>query len=307
MAAFAAMLVLAGLLAAAAFLAGCGPSQAADSRPLVVTTIPVIYSLTVNVAGDAVRVQNLLPPGASPHQVSFTPQDAKLITEADLLIQNGGGLERWLDGLVRSAGTDELQMVVASAGVEFLRANEPVPVPGSVAEHDAEDVDPHVWLDARNAQQMVANIRDGLKRLQPERAEDFDRRATAYLDRLASLHAEIQARTATFAHQDFVAFHGAFQYYARAYGLRQVAVLEEFPGKEPSARYLAGIVDLVRETGVQAVFAEPQFSSRPAEALAREAGVGLYTVDPEGAALTATGYEDLMRSNTEVFAQALGA
>jgi len=71
-------------------------------------------------------------------------------------------------------------------------------------------------------------------------------------------------------------------------------------------RTLAGIVDLVKKLGVTAVFSEPQFSPRPAEALARETGVHVYQVDPEGRTLSAGMYEDLMRANTAVFAQALG-
>ena len=120
------------------------------------------------------------------------------------------------------------------------------------------------------------------------------------------LDTEIAAQTKDLPRKDFVSFHSAFQYYARAYGLQQVAVLEEFPGKEPSPQYLAGIVDLIKKLGVTAVFAEPQFSSRPAEALAKEVGVQVRTVDPEGAALTPAGYEQLMRANTAAFVQALG-
>ena len=82
----------------------------------------------------------------------------------------------------------------------------------------------------------------------------------------------MRATLAPLTNRRFVSFHSAFPDYARAYGLEQVAVIEEFPGKEPSPQYLAGLVRLVKKLGVSAVFSEPQFSARPAEALAREAG-----------------------------------
>ena len=189
------------LVAATVGLAGCGdqtdgatagdPQEpGAAPRLLVVTSTPVLYSLTANVAGDAVQVENLLSPGASPHQTSFTPDQARLIADADVLILNGAGLEAWADDLVASSGNDYLEVVVASEGLEFLRPDEPVPVAGGGEGDDheePEDVDPHVWLDVRNAQRMVDTIADGLSAVDPAEAEGFRQRAAAYRDRLQAL------------------------------------------------------------------------------------------------------------------------
>lgn len=303
LAGFVAMIV-GGLLAS---LAGCGGGGAtADNRPLVVTTVPIVYSLTANVAGDAVRLENILPAGASPHQVSFTPDQAKLVGDAKLLIENGAGLELWVDDLIKNSGNSGLTVAVASKGVTYLEASKPIPVAGSSAGGEVTNVDPHVWLDAKNAIVMVRNIQAALATLDPPHAADYQQRADAYIATLTTLDTQIAAQTKDLPHKDFVSFHSAFQYYARAYGLRQVAVIEQFPGKEPSPQYLAGIVDLVKQSGVTAVFSEPQFSPRPAEALAKEVGVQVYAVDPEGSSLTPGGYEKLMRDNTGTFVKALG-
>lgn len=301
-------LLLSALLLAG--LTGCGDAggPAGDGRPLVLTSVPIIYSLAANVAGDTIRLENLLPPGASPHQVSFTPGQARLLAEADLLIVNGAGLEPWVDELVDASGNTDLRIVTASQGLEFLRPDEAVPLPssGSADGETPENVDPHVWLDPANARRMVDTIAEALAEDDPADAAGYRERAAAYGARLEALDEEIRAALGAVATRRFVSFHSAFQYYARAYGLEQAAVIEEFPGKEPSPQYLAGLVRLVRELGVTAVFSEPQFSPRPAEALAAEAGVAVYEVDPEGAALAASLYEDLMRANTAVFVEALG-
>lgn len=298
------------LLAPVAIGCGSGAGGAAgDARPLVVTSVPIIYSLTANAAGDAVRLENLLPPGSSPHQVSFTPGQARLIADADMLIVNGAGLEPWVDDVVAASGNKTLRVVVASKGLEFLVPGEPVPIPGSKSDQAEEptNVDPHVWLDPANARRMVDTIADALAQADPADADAFRQRAAAYNARLEALDAEIRTALAGVATRRFISFHSAFQYYARAYGLEQTAVIEEFPGKEPSPQYLAGLVGLVKDLGVTAVFSEPQFSPRPAEALAREAGVTVYEVDPEGAVLSASLYEDLMRANTATFVKALGS
>ncbi|HZK48800.1 MAG TPA: metal ABC transporter substrate-binding protein [Thermoleophilia bacterium] len=297
-----------GGAAGAAGSGGGGGGGEGAARLLVVTSVPVIYSLTANVAGDAVRLENLLPPGSSPHQVTFTPSQARLISDADVLIINGANLEPWVDDLVASAGNSDLQVVVASDGVEFLRPDEALPLPssGSGEQTSPGDVDPHVWLDVSNARLMVGNIAEALCRVDPAGAADYRRRAATYTATLDALDSEVRAALAPLSNRRFVSFHSAFQYYARAYGLEQVAVIEEFPGKEPSPQYLAGLVRLIGELKVPAVFSEPQFSARPAEALARETGVSIYEVDPEGAAISPTMYEDLIRKDTEVFVTALG-
>jgi zinc transport system substrate-binding protein len=302
--------LLALLTLAVVLTTGCGnPAATTDTgKPLVVTSTPPLFSFVANVAGDAVRLENLLPPGASPHQTSFTPAQAKLLAQADLLVINGAGLEHWVGDLIKSTGRQDLKVVEASRGLEFLRPDRPIPIPGSTTDTgEPTNVDPHVWLDAHNAVLMVENVRAALTAIDPAHATDFQARAAAYTARLNALDEEVRRATTSFSHKDFVSFHSAFQYYARAYGLSQVAVIEEFPGKEPSPAYLAGIVDLVKKLAVTAVFSEPQFSPRPAEALARETGVHVYQVDPEGHSLSAGMYEDLMRANTAVFAKALGS
>lgn len=290
---------------------GGGTSDGAgggDNRLLVVASVPVIYSLAANVAGDAVRLENLLTPGSSPHQVSFKPAQARLMSEADLLIINGANLEPWVDDLAASSGNPDLRVVVASDGVQFLRPDEPVPVtPSGTGTNTApEAVDPHVWLDVANARIMVGNIAEGLSAADPAGAAGYRERAATYDARLAALDSEVRASLSALSTRRFVSFHSAFQYYARAYGLEQVAVIEEFPGKEPSPQYLAGLVQLVKQLGVSAIFSEPQFSARPAEALARETGARVYAIDPEGATVSATMYEDLIRADTAVFVAALG-
>ena len=301
---------LAGLVMLAAACGGQGSPAEGDGRLLVVSTVPVIYSLAANVAGEDARLENLLPPGSSPHQVNFTPAQAKLVADADVVVKNGAGLDFWADDLIEAAGTGDLVVVEASQGLELLKPDEPalaqdVPAQQDDAGHAGENVDPHVWLDARNAQRMAANIAEALIEADPGHADAYRTRVAAYQTRLEALHRDILNRTSKLQNRRFVAFHSAFQYYARAYGLEQVGVIARFPGQEPSPQYLGDLVDLVKSLGVRAIFTEPQFSPRPAEVLSQEAGVETYEVDPEGAELSASGYEDLMRKNTDVFVRAL--
>jgi zinc transport system substrate-binding protein len=99
---------------------------------------------------------------------------------------------------------------------------------------------------------------------------------------LEQLHAEIIQRTETLPNRRFIALHSAWTYFARRYNLVQAAVVEPFPGREPSPRYLAGLAQLMRREQVQAVVIEPQLSTNAAQALARETGARVGLMDPYG-------------------------
>src|SRR6266508_2625782 len=93
-----------GMVAGAALvLLMAGLAEAAALR--VVTTIPPIYCLTANVAGNLATVDNLLPPGAAAHDFQFTFAERRKLERADLVIANGLGLESWLDKVIEKSGS----------------------------------------------------------------------------------------------------------------------------------------------------------------------------------------------------------
>ncbi|HWR88834.1 MAG TPA: metal ABC transporter substrate-binding protein, partial [Dissulfurispiraceae bacterium] len=81
---------------------------------------------------------------------------------------------------------------------------------------------------------------------------------------------------------EYVTFHPAWNYFSQRYGLRVIGVIEESPGKEPTARHIARIVKDLKRLGARVVFAEPQFNPAVAEAIAREAGARVLFLDPVG-------------------------
>lgn len=103
----------------------------------------------------------------------------------------------------------------------------------------------------------------------------------------------------------FIPYHDAWPYFVRRYGLDQVAVLEPAPGREPSPSYLAGVLGTIADTGATALFVDVQLPARPAELVAAEAGVPLYTLDPEGGGFGELSYQALMRRNAEIIVAGL--
>jgi zinc transport system substrate-binding protein len=274
-------------------LAGIGAEGAGSAdRILVAASIAPLADFVRQVGGSRVEVNTLVPPGASPHTYELKPSQVKQVSRARLLVLNGAGLEYWAEKLVRAAGNPALEIVDTSRGVPLLDAG-------------ARGANPHIWLDVRQAMSQVKHIGEALVRADPGHAREYRANAARYLAALEGLDREIEAEVNTWERRQFIAFHPAWVYFGRRYGLEQVAVIERSPGHEPSPKELAQIVETARRIGARAIFAEPQLSPKAAEAIARESGARVLFLDPLGSSLPDQTYFGMMRHNVAQMAAAL--
>jgi zinc/manganese transport system substrate-binding protein/manganese/iron transport system substrate-binding protein len=322
--------VLAPVLASTV-LTGCGTADdltAADGKLHVVATTTQVADFARQVAGDRADVTGILRPGFDPHDYEPSPADLVRLGRADLVVENGIGVEGWLAGAVGSSGFDG-PVVVATTGVALRDADgATAEVVGTAqdeahdAAHDgahdgAHDLDPHVWQDPRNAERMVATIRDAFVAADPADAVAYRANADRYLGRLAALDREVAREIATIppANRRVVTDHDAFGYYFARYGLTFVgSVIPSFDtSAELSGRALADLVARIRAERVPAVFAESSLPPRTAETVAAEAGIrvvagegSLYgdTLGPAGS--PGATYVGMVEHNTATLVTALG-
>lgn len=294
--------------------------QNGDQTISVVTTIYPFADFVRQVGGEKVKVVYLLTGGASPHTYEPTVEQARLVNEAQLFIYCGAGLDDWAVGLAEAAGPD-LILLDLSTKVQLLDSalyNRP-----GESEHHEEDehledaddhehehgpADPHYWLDPLIVRDsIVPAIHEELLRLNPADEEYFNDNLEQYRNELTLLHKEIASAALAFRRSNFVAFHSAWQYFAQRYSLREVAVIADFPGQEPSAGWLVELVGLIHREDVAAIFAEPQFSAALAESIARDSGVPVVIVDPLGGddLPGRESYLKMMRFNLDLFRSAM--
>lgn len=284
---------------AALALAACVPPEPQRDPPLAVVSIFPVGDLLERVAGDAVHVEVLLPPRASPATWEATPGQIRMLARASAYVTVGAGLDRWLDGFGRRPG---LRVVRLTDGLALRAAHD------HVAGADAAG-DPHVWLSPRRVRdEVVPRLAELAAALAPASEDAVRRRARLLADSLTALDEELRALLEPLPRRAFVATHEAWAYFAEAYGLEPLGSLYERPGHEPSARGLAGLVAAARAAGVATVLAEPQLAPSAARALAAELGGSVRIVDPMGGAGVEgrDGYAALLRFNGRAFAAALG-
>lgn len=294
---------LAVFLAAMALapIAGCGEGRGGAGRLMVAADIVPLADFCSQVGGGLVEVETLVPPGATPHTYELSTAQMRFLEEADVLVMAGLGLTPWAEEVFTKAGNPGVAVVAGEA----VPRVELVEVDGS----GGGVYDPHVWLDPNLAVYIVEAIRDGLSEADPENAAVFRDNAERYIEQLMELDGRITAEVSFFSTRKFVAFHSTWTYFARRYGLEQVGVIEELPGKEPSAGEIADLVELTHERGVRVVFAEPQFSARVAETIAEESdgGVTVKLLDPLGDPSDASTntYMEMMARNVEIMGEAM--
>lgn len=277
-----------------------------NSSPKIVTTFLPVHLFTKAVVGDTGEVDILISPGAEVHDYQATPNDAKLLADADILVENGLGIEEFLSGLIANAGNSNLQQIDASEGIEVIEGehDEHDEHEGEEHGHHHEEGDPHVWLDPVLAQQQVATIRDELIAIDPNNADSYRSNAEAYIQQLQQLDNEFQEKLAPVQGCNFITFHDAFAYLAQRYGLKQEAIVE-IPEDSITPKDIQRVQQAAKEYQVKALLTEPGIKDKRIQQISSDLNLSLEAIDPlESGETDPQYYFEVMRGNLEALSRA---
>ncbi len=252
--------------------AGCltqGPGEQENGSIRVAVTLLPQAEMARSVGGEQVCVTVVVPPGSDPHTYEPSASQLVALSQARIYFRLGPGLLPLEDGVVDrlQAMNPGILVVDTSAGIERLSGGE-----------GGQGYDPHVWLSPVNARIMVENIGKGYIRADPGGEAGYTARRDAYVREINRTDESIRAALSGKAGEKFLVVHPAWGYFARDYGLEQVAIEPE--GKEPSSREIARIIAMAREEGIRVVFTEPQFPAREGMVIAREINGTVTVIDP---------------------------
>ncbi len=291
-------------------LALAAPRPAARPIRALCTTYPIyLFTRAVCQGSPGVAAELMLPSSLGcPHDYVMTPVDMRRLSEADLLVENGLGMEDFLEAPLRKA-RPRLGVVDSSAGISGLIRMSPEPGAAGGDHHHAGDFNPHLFASPRQAARIVGVLAENFARLDPARAALYRKNAALFAARMNRLADEFKAAAAAFPNKRIVTQHAVFDYLARDSGLSIVAVVEEEPGQAPSAAGMLSIVREIREKKAAAVFTEPQYPAGVGKTVAREAGIPVAVLDPAAngpANAEPSYYEAAMRENLETLKKVLG-
>lgn len=151
------------------------------------------------------------------------------------------------------------------------------PAPQAHGHSHAHGIDPHIWTSPRALQHMAANAYEAIHALWPDSVKYTENHARLQ-EQLAALDARTAGKIAASGVRYFIIYHPALTYYARDYGLQQVAIEDD--GKEPSARALARLIEQARRDSVRTIFYQSQFPASAVEVIARDIEAQSVAIDP---------------------------
>lgn len=300
-------------LTAALLLLGLAPPAAAEV-PAVLVSIKPLHSLVAAVMEGVGEPGLIVSGSASPHGYAMKPSDARAAEKARLVVWVGPALESWLerplarrkDGLAMLSLPGLIRLDTREGGAWEADHHEH----GGHHDHGkADETDPHVWLDPRNAVLLVGAVAERLAALDPANAPRYAANAEATRRRLEEMDKEIAATLAPVARRPYVVFHDAHQYFEARYTLSPAGAITVDPERSPGPKRMAQLRDRLKATGASCVFGEPGAPSATASRLAEAAGVRLGQLDPEGLLVAAgkDSYVQQMKGLAAALAECLAA
>ena len=261
----------------------------------VIASFSILGDMVKNIGGDRVDVATLVGPDGDVHAYEPTPAAAKAVSEADLVVVNGLGLEGWVDRLIKASGYVGT-VAVASTGVK------PRKMQGD-EKGGRSMIDPHAWQDLDNGILYVKNIAQALASVDPAGAETYASLARTYTAKLVELNTWVKSEFSTIPDKKrrMLTTHDAFGYLSAAYGIDILSPMGLSTESEPSAGEVMKLIRQIKKENITAVFVENISDPRMIQQIARESkvmvGGELYSdalSKPDGPAPT---YVDMFKNN----------
>ena len=280
-----------------------------EQKPIVGVTTFALYDIVQHIAGDKVKLVNILPFGVDPHSFEPTPKLMAKIEKSALVFYSGAGLEPWIHGF-----SFKQKAVDISKYVKLRKLSEH----DEEDEHDAHEeehhhhngLDPHYWLDFDNMKKAAKVITQELIVLQPENKEYFIKNRDAYLHMLDKLNNDYKKVLSECKQKDVLVTHNALGYLADRYGFHVESLSGLSPEAQPSAQAIRRTFQEIHSKGIQTIFYENFVNDKVTKTIAKDANISVDVFQPLGnitadEAKAGMSYEDIMRKNLQKLSKAL--
>ncbi|CAN5279966.1 zinc ABC transporter substrate-binding protein [soil metagenome] len=170
----AALLVVSALL-----LSGCSAGQQVDDGLIgVVASTNVYGDIAETIGGDLVTVTSLISdPSQDPHSFEGDARDQLALSNADLVIENGGGYDDFLGTLLSGAGNDDVRVIDAV----------------DLSGYPEDGLNEHVWFDLPTMRSLAQALAAGYTELAPDSGNVFAAHLAEFEAGLVDLEAKEKA------------------------------------------------------------------------------------------------------------------
>ncbi|MBX7490851.1 metal ABC transporter solute-binding protein, Zn/Mn family [Helicobacter turcicus] len=248
----------------------------AFARDVIMVSVPMQKEFVEKIAGDSYNVVSLVVPGVNPHDFEPKASEIRKVNEAVAYFSIGIEFEEvWLPRF--ASQNQKMQIYDSSANIQRINFWQK----DTEHEHNAHDEhdhgDTHIWLSPSNAKIIAKNIFEGLKKLNPK--QDYSKGYNALIAEIDAIDKELKMILKDLPeHQKFVVFHPMLGYFARDYHLEEISI--EVEGKSPKMQEMIEVIETIKRENLKVIFAQPEFSTKAAEFIAKESGAKLGFFSP---------------------------
>lgn len=244
-----------------------------DEKKVVLTTFTVLADIAQNVAGDRAIVESLTKPGSEIHGYEPTPSDLTRASKADLILDNGLGLERWAEKFY--SNLQDVPHVTLTEGIN------PVLIADDAY---AGKPNPHAWMSPQNALVYVENIRKALVEIDPANEAYYTANAEAYSQQIREIDQKLRQEIAALPENEryMVTCEGAFSYLIKDYGLKELYLWPVNAESQGTPQQIRKVIDEVKANQVPTIFCESTVSAESQKQVAAQTGAkfgGVFYVD----------------------------
>ena len=241
----------------------------------VVTSVAPIYNIVKNIGGDRIELVNIIPEGSDSHTFELVPTDIVKISNADLVIIDGLGLESGMEKIADEAKTKNPQLQLLKLGDNTITQNEWI-FDFSFPKEKG-DPNPHLWLNVEYAMKFANLTRDKLIEMDQSNAEYYNSNADRYITLLKNLDNGIMQSVQTVPPENrkLLTYHDSWAYFAPRYGMTVIGAVQPSDFGEINSQDMAALIDQIRLENVPAIFASEVFSSDVVNQIAREGNVSI--------------------------------
>ncbi len=241
------------------FLAGCLKED--NSKPLIVTTLPVWKSVAYYIGGRDFRYYSILKAGVSPHGYEPKPSDLEKEKEASLIIIHGLGLDDWA-----LKGVDKKK--VLNLGALFSKKYPQIDKPGY-----------HLWMNPVLMEDVYFEVAHRLTSFYPKRETYYTKRAEDYAAMIDQLIGKINKCLEKVSNKTVVIYHPVWKPLLETFGIKVIEIART-PEEKVSPERLREVIEEAKREGAKLVIGEVFSDRKVVETVAKEIGGKALILNP---------------------------
>ncbi|MEG1459732.1 MAG: metal ABC transporter substrate-binding protein, partial [Acetivibrio sp.] len=300
------LVILIGIGVTFAFNNGKKDSENQDLTFTIVTSFYPMYIAAENIVDGAENLEliNLTEKQEGClHDYQLTTSDMKKLEDADVFIMNGGGMEHFIEKIVKAY--PHIQVIDASSGIDLLDVESEHHHEGAEeANKGVKEKNAHIWMNPEKHIKQIENITRGICKADASQAEIYKKNSLAYITKLEGLVKELEQMDMKNLGTGIISFHDAFAYLAEILGIPVIHSVVMDKDTALSAGEVAEVIDEAKENNVKYIFTEKQLSESSPKRVAEETGAKLCIIDSlVSGGIEKNAYIEGMKRNIEMLKQ----